>query len=91
MLFHPISEFIKNAHPNDSKNGCCTLNETVLDLCKKVAEAKFHRLFVIDEKQKVIGVVSLGDLIDYVFQSTTQYSTKWMIDCFLKRNKGKKK
>lgn len=41
----------------------CTLNDTIGDICEKVVKAEVHRIVVIDHDHKVLGVVSLSDLL----------------------------
>jgi len=41
----------------------CTLNQTIGEIAKRVVEAEVHRIIVIDDAEKVIGIVSLSDLL----------------------------
>jgi len=52
--------------------GSCTLKSTIHDVILQLAQSHFHRLFVLDSDQKPIGVVSLGDIIGFVFESCPQ-------------------
>ena len=41
----------------------CTLDTTIGELCQKVVKAEVHRIVVVDDNFKVIGIVSLSDLL----------------------------
>ncbi|CAH0772666.1 unnamed protein product [Bemisia tabaci] len=41
----------------------CTLDETLLSIMEKIVRAEVHRLVVVDEEDKVIGILSLSDLL----------------------------
>lgn len=42
---------------------CCKLDESLIAVMEKIVRAEVHRLVVIDEEEKVIGIISLSDLL----------------------------
>lgn len=57
-----------NEYRNDWFEGVqsCKLNETLFEIMEKIVRAEVHRLVVIDDEDKVIGIVSLSDLLNYL-------------------------
>ncbi|XP_028178633.1 5'-AMP-activated protein kinase subunit gamma-2-like [Ostrinia furnacalis] len=57
-----------NEHRNDWFEGVqkCTLDETLFDVMERIVRAEVHRLVVVDEDDKVIGIISLSDLLMYL-------------------------
>ncbi|KAL4717662.1 hypothetical protein ACJJTC_000811 [Scirpophaga incertulas] len=57
-----------NEHRNDWFEGVqkCTLDETLFDVMEKIVRAEVHRLVVVDEEDKVTGIISLSDLLMYL-------------------------
>ncbi|XP_053623627.1 uncharacterized protein LOC128682795 isoform X2 [Plodia interpunctella] len=57
-----------NEHRNDWFEGVqkCTLDETLFDVMERIVRAEVHRLVVVDEEDKVIGIISLSDLLMYL-------------------------
>lgn len=44
----------------------CNINETLGAVMERIARAEVHRLVVVDEEERVIGVVSLSDILSYL-------------------------
>lgn len=57
-----------NEHRNEWFEGVhkCKLDETLFDVMEKIVRAEVHRLVVVDEEEKVIGIISLSDLLLYL-------------------------
>ncbi|XP_026759790.1 uncharacterized protein LOC113518942 isoform X2 [Galleria mellonella] len=57
-----------NEHRNDWFEGVqkCKLDETLFDVMERIVRAEVHRLVVVDEEDKVIGIISLSDLLMYL-------------------------
>lgn len=57
-----------NEHRNEWFEGVqkCTLDETLFTILERIVRAEVHRLVVVDETDKVIGVISLSDLLMYL-------------------------
>ncbi|XP_034945019.1 flocculation protein FLO11 isoform X2 [Chelonus insularis] len=41
----------------------CKLDETLFTVMERIVKAEVHRLVVVDEEEKVIGIISLSDLL----------------------------
>jgi 5'-AMP-activated protein kinase regulatory gamma subunit len=44
----------------------CYLDESLLTVMEKIVRAEVHRLVVVDENEKVIGIISLSDILMYL-------------------------
>ncbi|XP_068905121.1 5'-AMP-activated protein kinase subunit gamma-2 isoform X3 [Tenebrio molitor] len=53
-----------NEHRNEWFEGVhkCKLDETLFTIMDKIVKAEVHRLVVVDDEDKVIGIISLSDL-----------------------------
>ncbi|KPJ09020.1 5'-AMP-activated protein kinase subunit gamma-2 [Papilio machaon] len=61
-----------NKHRNEWFEGVykCKLDETLYDIMKRIVRAEVHRLVVVDDEDKVIGIISLSDLLSYMVLRT---------------------
>ncbi|XP_033211898.1 uncharacterized protein LOC117169575 [Belonocnema kinseyi] len=57
-----------NEHRNEWFEGvqCCKLDETLFTVMEKIVRAEVHRLVVVDDDDRVIGIISLSDLLFYL-------------------------
>lgn len=57
-----------NEHRNAWFEGVqkCTLDESLFTVMEKIVRAEVHRLVVTDENSKVIGIISLSDILLYL-------------------------
>ncbi|XP_025829905.1 5'-AMP-activated protein kinase subunit gamma-2 isoform X2 [Agrilus planipennis] len=57
-----------NEHRNEWFEGVrkCKLDETLFTIMERIVRAEVHRLVVVDENDKVIGIISLSDLLLYL-------------------------
>lgn len=57
-----------NEHRNEWFEGVhkCQLDETLYTIMERIVRAEVHRLVVTDESDKVIGILSLSDLLMYL-------------------------
>ncbi|XP_049822552.1 5'-AMP-activated protein kinase subunit gamma-2 isoform X2 [Aethina tumida] len=57
-----------NEHRNEWFEGVhkCKLDETLFAIMEKIVRAEVHRLVVVDDEDKVIGIISLSDLLLYL-------------------------
>lgn len=57
-----------NEHRNAWFEGVqkCCLDETLFTVMERIVRAEVHRLVVVDEDQKVIGIISLSDILLYL-------------------------
>lgn len=44
----------------------CKKNDTLEVVIEKIVKAEVHRLIVVDDEQKMFGVVSLSDILNYL-------------------------
>ncbi len=54
-----------NEHRNEWFEGVhkCTLEDTLFIIMEKIVKAEVHRLVVVDEEDRVVGVISLSDIL----------------------------
>ncbi|KAF7281465.1 hypothetical protein GWI33_004712, partial [Rhynchophorus ferrugineus] len=57
-----------NEHRNEWFEGVhkCKVDETLFDVMEKIVKAEVHRLVVVDDEDKVTGIISLSDLLLYL-------------------------
>ncbi|XP_015586560.1 dentin sialophosphoprotein [Cephus cinctus] len=57
-----------NEHRNEWFEGVqsCKLDETLFTVMEKIVRAEVHRLVVVDDDDKAIGIISLSDLLFYL-------------------------
>ncbi|XP_043681836.1 dentin sialophosphoprotein-like isoform X2 [Vespula pensylvanica] len=57
-----------NEHRNEWFEGVqsCKLDETLFTVMERIVRAEVHRLVVVDDADKVIGIISLSDLLYYL-------------------------
>lgn len=47
----------------------CTLNDSLATIMATIKKSKLHRLFIVDEETKLIGVLTLSDILKYLLFS----------------------
>lgn len=57
-----------NEHRNEWFEGVqkCKMDETLFTIMERIVRAEVHRLVVVDDDDKVIGIISLSDLLLYL-------------------------
>ncbi|BES99911.1 AMP-activated protein kinase, gamma [Nesidiocoris tenuis] len=57
-----------NEHRNEWFEGVhkCSMDDTLFAIIEKIVRAEVHRLVVTDDEDKVIGILSLSDLLQYL-------------------------
>lgn len=56
-------------HANEHRNAWfegvqkCMVNETLYTIMERIVRAEVHRLVIVDENRKVIGIISLSDIL----------------------------
>lgn len=50
----------------------CTLDDTFYDLLEKIVLSQVHRLVIVDKQDKVIGIISLSDLMKHILQQPVE-------------------
>lgn len=61
----------------------CTLDETLETVMERIVRAEVHRLVVVDEEGRVVGVISLSDILkELVLKPCSKYmkvfSVRWI-------------
>lgn len=51
----------------------CTLDDTFYDLLEKIVLSQVHRLVIVDRQDKVIGMISLSDLMKHILQQPVKH------------------
>jgi CBS domain-containing protein len=67
-----IFDFLSNHSPNSLNSICARKSDTLLTMTKMMSENKIHRIWIVDDDFKPIGIVSATDIFklinDYVYQ-----------------------
>lgn len=45
---------------------CCTKNETLGVIMERIVNKEVHRLVIVDDQHRVIGIISLSDILTYI-------------------------
>ena len=56
---------------------CVRTTTTLAEIVKRLAATGLHRVYVLDENEKPIGVISLRDLIRYLLPKITSKTYEW--------------
>jgi len=62
-LWFSIHEFLDLDH--SSGPVCVDPSTTIEELVKKIVERKIHRVYIVNEKNTILGVISLIDIIEF--------------------------
>lgn len=71
----PVSEILAQARPDVTTPDAlrtCSPDHTLQAIFESFAQVRFHRLYVIDADERLIGVVSAKDLVAYFLQQEEQ-------------------
>lgn len=74
-LYESSEAFAAEAHKENKKFNpkkpilSCTKKSTLGEVVSTLASFRRHRLFIVDEEGKPIGVISLGDVLTTILQS----------------------
>lgn len=65
-----------NEHRNAWFEGVrkCTVNETLYTIMERIVRAEVHRLVITDDNSKVIGIISLSDILLFLVLRPTETS-----------------
>lgn len=50
----------------------CTKNETLETIMERIVNKEVHRLVIVDNENRVLGIVSLSDILTYIIITQTQ-------------------
>lgn len=70
-LFLSIEDFLKIISKNNSniiEPICVQSSSTFQELIKKIVSTKKHRIYLISENKKLIGVISLVDILRFILE-----------------------
>eukprot|EP00730_Choanoeca_flexa_P002270 TRINITY_DN10982_c0_g1_i2.p2 TRINITY_DN10982_c0_g1~~TRINITY_DN10982_c0_g1_i2.p2 ORF type:complete len:105 (+),score=25.09 TRINITY_DN10982_c0_g1_i2:745-1059(+) len=65
-LLLPCNKYLSNLHADATITG----SDTFAAALRKMCEHHYHRLYVVDKQNMVIGVITLTDVLKHVIQST---------------------
>jgi len=63
-----------NSHRSDTKVEACRLSDTLSQVLEKIVHAEVHRLVITDDEQRVIGIISLSDILDALVIRPHEYN-----------------
>ncbi|EFA83352.1 hypothetical protein PPL_04145 [Heterostelium album PN500] len=69
LLYLPICEYLdamKKLTNSPKHVITCTYNETFKEVTQRIAENKIHRIFIVNEENKLKGVISLLDILEQI-------------------------
>ncbi|XP_043213613.1 5'-AMP-activated protein kinase subunit gamma-2-like isoform X4 [Amphibalanus amphitrite] len=64
-----------NSHRSENKVEACKLSDTLMQVLDKIVHAEVHRLVITDDEQRVIGIISLSDILDALVIRPHEYNT----------------
>lgn len=64
-----------NSHRSENKVEACRLSDTLIQVLEKIVHAEVHRLVITDDEQRVIGIISLSDILDALVIRPHEYNT----------------
>jgi 5'-AMP-activated protein kinase regulatory gamma subunit len=70
-----LKEALKHRAPTFERVHTCLLTETLSTIVERLVVKKVHRLIVVDQQQKVIGIVSLSDVLKFLVLTTHELGT----------------
>lgn len=56
---------------------CVRVSTHMRDLVKRLAATGLHRVYILDEDEKPIGVISLRDIIRYILPKVSDKPVNW--------------
>jgi CBS domain-containing protein len=65
-LFQDVRSFLAQRHPESLAPVYVRTNSTFSDVLGKMEQFKIHRVFVVDDKQKPVGVITMTDVLKWL-------------------------
>jgi len=62
-LFQDVNSFLRERHPESLRPVSVTNNGTFGEVLEKMEQHKIHRVFVIDDTQKPIGIITMTNVL----------------------------
>ncbi|EGG14217.1 hypothetical protein DFA_11986 [Cavenderia fasciculata] len=74
-LYLTVGEFISRVRQQDYKavhpSISCNMNDSLDKLMTRMCAAKIHRVYVVDQDRKPVGVISLHDILEKILEQLT--------------------
>lgn len=70
-----LKQALLHRAPTFERVHTCLLSDTLFTIVKRLVIKKVHRLIVVDETQKVIGIVSLSDVLKFLVLTPHELET----------------
>lgn len=64
-------DYFENINVNRVPLVTCTLNSKFVDVIKQVVEKKVHRVYVVDENNKPVDIITLTNILETTFYLAT--------------------
>jgi len=93
-LYHPSKVFFANKHLGKQKvpfRTTCKSNSTLEDVILTLSSQRYHRVFVLDDSNVPIGVITLGDVLKLISKNVKVEVTSPQMKSKKKNNKKKQK
>jgi len=73
-IFQDVHGFLAERHPESLTPICIRTNSTFSDVLSNMEQSKVHRVFVVDDEKKPVGVISMTDLIKWLNEVLSEKS-----------------
>jgi len=70
-LYKPVSEFLQIGTVNHTAISC-GMQTRISEVIQKLAQDKIHRIYIINQQNQPIGVITLGDILKEIYKYYTQ-------------------
>jgi CBS domain-containing protein len=71
-LYYSVGEFVSHVRQENYRavhpSICCTFDDTFQKIIMRLAAARIHRIYVVDENRHPISVISLHDIIEKILE-----------------------
>jgi len=71
-LYYPVGEFVSHVRQANFRavhpSICCTLDDTFQKIIMRIAAARIHRIYVVDENRHPVSVISLHDVLKKILE-----------------------
>jgi len=67
LLFHSAIKYVQSVRESEVQESIptihCTPKNTLIDILTRISSLRIHRMFVVDENIRPVGIISLGDIL----------------------------
>jgi len=71
-LYYSVGEFVSHVRQANFRaihpSICCTLDDTFQKIIMRIAAARIHRIYVVDESRHLVSVISLHDVLAKILE-----------------------